>query len=53
MIPLLIADYGTVTVVDTRYLSAASLSQYVDFHGQDVLMLYSTSVLNSSSALRK
>ena len=53
MIPLLIADYGTVTVVDTRYLSAASLSQYIDFHGQDVLMLYSTSVLNSSSALRK
>jgi hypothetical protein len=25
----------------------------VDFHGQDVLFLYSTLILNSSSALRK
>ena len=29
------------------------LDRFLDFHGQDVLMLYSTLILNSSSALRK
>ena len=29
------------------------LGNFVDFHGQDVLFLYSTLILNSSSALRK
>ena len=28
------------------------LDQYLDFHGQDVLMLYSSLVLNNSDALR-
>ena len=45
--------YGmTVTVVDIRYVSSMVLSSFVDFHGQDVLFLYSTSVLNSENALR-
>ena len=52
LIPLLLQDYSTVTVVDTRYLSAGLLGEYVDFHGQDVLFLYSTLLLNSSSALK-
>ena len=52
MIPLLIADYKTVTVVDIRYVSSNFLDQLVDFHGQDVLFLYSTSVLNNSSTLK-
>ena len=53
MVPLLVNDYETVWVLDTRYVNPAMLGNFVDFHGQDVLFLYSTLILNSSSALRK
>ena len=53
MVPLLIHDYGKVWVLDTRYVSPAYLGQFVDFSDQDVLFLYSTLILNASSALRK
>jgi hypothetical protein len=52
MIPLLIDDYAKVTVIDIRYVSSSFLGQLVDFHGQDVLFLYSTTVLNNSSTLK-
>lgn len=52
MIPLLVQDYRTVTVIDIRYVQPEFLGQVVNFHGQDVLMLYSTLILNSSSVLR-
>ena len=52
MIPLLVKDYKTVTVVDIRYVASDYVGSYVDFHGQDVLILYSTLVLNSSSTLK-
>ena len=52
MVPLLIGDYRTVTVVDIRYIASDFLSAYMDFHGQDVLFLYSTLILNSSSTLK-
>ena len=52
MIPLLIGDFSKVTVIDIRYVSSAFLGQLVDFHGQDVLFLYSTTVLNNSSTLK-
>ncbi|MBR3974061.1 MAG: hypothetical protein IKJ99_08950 [Oscillospiraceae bacterium] len=52
IIPLLLKDYATVTVVDTRYIAADLLSNFVDFHGQDVLMLYSTLILNNSNSLK-
>ena len=47
MIPLLVEDYATVTLVDIRYVPARMLDQYVTFDGQDVLFMYSTLVLNS------
>ena len=47
--PLLVQGYKTVTLVDVRYLNSAMLGNYVDFHGQDVLFLYSTLVLNSDT----
>ena len=53
MVPLLVNDYETVWVLDTRYVNPAMLGQFVEFKGQDVLFLYSTLILNSSSALRK
>ena len=53
MVPLLIADYARVWVLDTRYVAPSALGQFVDFADQDVLFLYSTLILNTSSALRK
>ena len=53
MVPLLLNDYETVWVLDTRYVAPAMLGSFVDFSDQDVLFLYSTLILNSSSALRK
>lgn len=52
MVPLLLSDYGRVTLVDIRYIQPDLLGQFLDFHGQDVLFLYSTLVLNSSGALK-
>ena len=52
MVPLLVKDYKTVTVVDIRYLAADYLDSFLDFHGQDVLFLYSTLILNSSNTLK-
>ena len=52
MVPLLVQDYAKVTLVDTRYISSDLLDRYIDFHGQDVLFLYSTLILNSSSAIK-
>lgn len=52
ILPLLLGDYKTVTVIDTRYIAPSLLGQFVDFHGQDVLFLYSTMLLNSSSSLK-
>jgi len=52
LVPLLVQDYGKVTLVDTRYISSELLDQFVAFQGQDVLMLYSTLILNSSSAIK-
>ena len=47
--PLLVGDYKTVTLVDVRLMNTTSLGMFVDFHGQDVLFLYSTLVLNSDT----
>lgn len=52
MIPLLLHDYAEITVIDIRYVSGNLLGQLVDFHGQDVLFLYSTLVFNNSSTLK-
>ena len=52
LIPLLLKDYAKVTVIDTRYIAPDLLDRFVDFHGQDVLMLYSTLLLNNSFSLK-
>ncbi len=50
--PLLVSQYRSVTLVDTRYLDSRLLSRYLEFNRQDVLFLYSTLVLNSGSAIK-
>ena len=52
LIPLLVKDYAKVTVIDTRYVAPVLLEKLVEFKGQDVLMLYSTLLLNSSLSLK-
>ncbi|MBQ9967689.1 MAG: hypothetical protein IJO88_03080 [Oscillospiraceae bacterium] len=52
MIPLLLENYRTVTLVDIRYMSSEVLGNFIDFHGQDVLFLYSTTVLNTKGILK-
>ncbi len=50
--PLLLGSYARITLVDLRYVSSDALADYIDFHGQDVLFLYSTLLLNSAGTLR-
>lgn len=52
LIPLLMKDYAKVTVLDIRYVPMDYLPNFVEFHGQDVLFLYSTLVLNQSAMLK-
>lgn len=52
LIPLLVEEYSKITVIDIRYVQSTVLGQFVDFHGQDTLFLYSTVVLNNSMSLR-
>ncbi len=50
--PLLSAEYETVTLVDLRYVHPSVIGRYITFYGQDVLFLFSATLLNSSQGLR-
>ncbi len=50
--PLFAGTYRKVTLVDTRYVHSSLLGNYIRFNNQDVLFLYSTLVLNESTALQ-
>ena len=52
LIPLLIPYYNKITVVDLRYITSDMLEKYVEFKNKDVLILYSTQIINNSSMLR-
>ena len=51
LVPLLVDEYFKITVIDTRYVNSSLLGNLVDFHGQDVLFLYSTLILNNSMSM--
>ncbi len=50
--PLLVPGYSKVTVVDIRYMQSSFLGNFIEFSNQDVLFLYSTTLLNNSMAMR-
>ncbi len=50
--PLLAEGYAKITLVDIRYLSPTILGRFLEFSNQDVLFLYSTSVLNNSITIK-
>ena len=51
--PLLTTEYSKITLVDLRYIASPLLRNVVDFKaGQDVLIIYSTEILNNGSILK-
>lgn len=50
--PLLLEGYDRITLVDLRYLMSIHLDQLVEFKDQDVLFLYSTTIVNSGKLLK-
>ncbi len=50
--PLMVEGYRKVTIVDIRYIQSDFLGSFIDFDNQDVLFMYSTTLLNNSTALR-
>ena len=50
--PLLAQGYAEVTLVDLRYLPSAYVGKLVDFTNADVLFMYSTLLLNSSTGMK-
>lgn len=51
--PLLSEVYHEIILIDTRYISASRLGEYVDFTDADVLFLYNTLLLNHASMLKE
>ncbi len=50
--PLLIEGYSKITLVDIRYIATDMVSQFLTFDNQDVLVVYSTMMINSSLTLK-
>lgn len=50
--PLFIESYKKITLIDIRYMHPNMIEQFVEFNNQDVLFIYSTSVLNNSETLK-
>lgn len=50
--PLLLEGYAKITLIDIRYMQSSILGGFIDFTNQDVLFLYSDTLLNNSLALR-
>ena len=50
--PLLAEGYKKITLVDIRYIQSSFLGSFIEFSNQDVLFLYSTTLLNNSMAMR-
>lgn len=50
--PLLVEGYAKITLVDIRYVRSDMLGSFIPFEDQDVLFLYSDTLLNNSLALR-
>lgn len=50
--PLLIDGYKKITLIDLRYIAADYVPQFVDITDQDVLFIYSTSLINGAMVLK-
>lgn len=53
LVPLLIPQYGKITLIDTRYLPKDYLGEYVSFTGEEeVLFMYSRLIVSNAQTLR-
>lgn len=52
LVPLLMESYDKITLVDLRYLASINVGRFVEFTDQDVLFLYSTSIVNNGKTLK-
>ena len=50
--PLLVENYQSITLVDMRYMNMSLLKEKVEFENKDILILYSTLIINDSSTLK-
>ena len=50
--PLLMEGYDKITLIDLRYLASINVDRFVEFTDQDVLFLYSTTLVNSGKLLK-
>ncbi len=50
--PLLATGYSKTTIVDIRYIQSSFIGNFVDFENSDILFIYSTTLLNNSTALQ-
>lgn len=50
--PLLLEDYSEILLLDIRYMSSELVGEFADFENADVLFMYSTTLINSSAALK-
>lgn len=50
--PLLLEGYDKITLIDLRYLASINAGRFVEFGDQDVLFLYSTTLVNSGKLLK-
>ena len=50
--PLLLGCYDEIILIDLRYISPELIGEYVDFSGQDILFLLSTTIINNSDIIR-
>ena len=50
--PLLLDGYSRITVVDLRYITQELLQNYISFDDQDVLLMFSTTIINNSDMIR-
>ncbi len=50
--PLLIDGYEKITLIDLRYIPMEMVDNFISFDHQDVLFLYSTTLINNSFSLK-
>ena len=50
--PLLVENYKSIILVDMRYMNMNLLKEKVEFKNKDILILYSTLIINDSSTLK-
>lgn len=50
--PLLVENYKSITLVDMRYMNMNLLKEKIEFKNKDILILYSTLIVNDSSTLK-